>query len=76
MPRDFFQWKKCAVAQKSLNNTALDDSVEVSAFDGLGHVILSHWTFFLNGIPCESNSYFVYTIVIRISIEIYIRIST
>ena len=36
----------------------LDDNVKFSVIDGLGHRILSGCTIILNGVPCESNSYF------------------
>lgn len=34
------------------------DTSNVTVIDGVGHRILSRYTLFLNGVPCESNSYF------------------
>ena len=40
------------------DGSALADTAKVNVIDGLGHRILSRCTIFLNGVPCESNSYF------------------
>ena len=40
------------------DGSELDDNDKVNVIDGLGHRILSRCTIFLNGVPCESNSYF------------------
>ena len=40
------------------DGSEIDDNDKVNVIDGLGHRILSRCTIFLNGVPCESNSYF------------------